>query len=126
MNLEFKTTFVVMPAHCNYMFPMVFGGHFFSEMDLCAASAVSRLLHDSICDSAVTHKFSGTFFDAAMCGDLIFLEAKITELRNKAVKVKVEAYREKRAESWRDHIAEAEFVFVTKKDGEFRSHGLKL
>lgn len=126
MNTHFDTTFVVMPSHCNYMFPMVFGGHFFSEMDLCAASAVSRLLHDSECDSAVTHKFSGVFHDAAMCGDLIFLHAVITELRVKSVKVSVKAYREKRSEKGRDFIAESEFVFVTKKDGKFHPHGLQL
>lgn len=126
MNLEFNTTFVVMPKHCNYMYPMIFGGAFFSELDLAAASCVGRLLHDSECDSAVTHKFSGTFHKAAECGDLIFLECKITQLRIKGIAVNVKAYREKRSERYRDFIAEADFVFVSKKDGQFHPHGLKL
>lgn len=126
MNLRFDTSFVVMPSHCNYMAPMIFGGHFFSEMDLCAASAVTRLLHDSVCDSAVTHKFEGTFHAAAECGDLVFLESDITELRHKAVVVEVKAYREKRGKAGRDYVAQAKFVFVTRKDGQYHPHGLSL
>ena len=126
MNTTFETTFVVMPKHCNYMYPMIFGGSFFSEMDLCAASCVNRLLHDSDCDSAVTHKFEGTFHAAAESGDLIFLLAEIVELRKKAVVVKVKAYREPRATAGRGFIAEGKFVFVTKKNGQFAHHGLSL
>lgn len=126
MNLKFDTNFVVMPKHTNYMYPMIFGGHFFSEMDLCAASAVTRLLHDSVCDSAVTHKFEGTFHAAAESGDLVFLEAEITELRHKAVVVEVKAYREKRTHPGRDFVAQAKFVFVTRKDGKYHPHGLVM
>lgn len=108
------------------MYPMIFGGHFFSEMDLCAACCVNRLLHDSECDSAVTHKFEGAFHAAAENGDLIFLEAEVTELRTKAVVVSVKAYREKRAKVGRDFIADAKFVFITKKEGQYSSHGLKM
>ena len=126
MNLEFETNFVVMPKHCNYMYPMIFGGHFFSEMDLAAASCVNRLLHSSECDSAVTYKFEGTYHAAAESGDLIFLYAKVIELRSKAVVVSITAYREKRAEEKRDFIAKAKFVFCTKKQGQFHPHGLTL
>jgi acyl-CoA hydrolase len=126
MNLTFETTFVVMPAHCNYHYPMIFGGQFFSELDLCAAQCVSRLLHDSECDSAVTHKYEGTFHAAAECGDLVFMKAQVVELRNKAVKVNVKSYRERRATPGQDFIAEATFVFVTKKQGKFQPHGLTL
>lgn len=126
MNLKFDTNFTVMPKHCNYMYPMIFGGHFFSEMDLCAACCVNRLLHDSECDSAVTHKFEGTFHAAAENGDLVFLEAEVTELRTKAVVVSVKAYREKRANAGRDFVADAKFVFVTKKEGQYFPHGLKM
>lgn len=126
MNLKFSTTFTVMPKHCNYMYPMIFGGHFFSEMDLCAACCVNRLLHDSDCDSAVTHKFEGTFHNAAENGDLIFLDAEVVELRHKAVVVAVRAEGEKRAKSGRTLLATARFVFVTKKNGEYHYHGLQL
>ena len=126
MNLEYQTTFVVMPRHTNYMAPMIFGGDFFAELDLAAAACVNRLLHDSLCDSAVTHKFGGVFHDAAVTGDLIFINANIVELRHKSVRVQVEALREKRAQEGAQKVASAEFVFVTKKDGEFCKHGLCL
>lgn len=127
LNLRFETNFVVMPQDLNYMQPMIFGGAFFSKMDLCAACCVSRLLHDSECDSAVTHKFEeGVFHAAAELGDLIFIESQIIELRKKAVVLVVKAFREKRAVRGRDFIAQAKFVFVTKKDGKFHPHGLSL
>jgi acyl-CoA hydrolase len=126
MNLKFETSFVVMPKHCNYHYPMIFGGHLFSELDLAAASCVNRLLHDSECNAAVTHKFEGTFHAAAESGDLVFIACEIVELRTKAVTVEVKAEREKRGIPGKDLIAEAKFVFVTKKDGKFHPHGLTL
>lgn len=126
MNLLFNSAFSVLPKHCNYHFPMIFGGAFFAEMDLAAAMTVSRLLHDSECDSAVTHKFEGEFLSAAESGDIIFLACEVIELRKKAVVVDVTAKREKRATKGMDLIAKAKFVFVTKKNGEFHPHGLAL
>lgn len=125
-NKVYETSFIVMPRQCNYQYPMVFGGAFFSEMDLCAAACVSRALHDSECDAAVTHKYEGTFHAAAECGDLIFLRAEIVEARHKALVIVVEAQREKRAQRGQDRVADAKFVFVTKKNGEFAWHGLTL
>lgn len=126
MNLLFSTSFCTMPSDCNYHYPMIFGGAFFAKMDLAAAMTVSRLLHDSECDSAVTHKFEGEFLSAAECGDIIFLSCEVIELRKKAVVVEVTAKREKRAKKGQDLIAKAKFVFVTKKNGEFCPHGLTL
>ncbi|MGC8073972.1 hotdog domain-containing protein, partial [Salmonella enterica] len=74
----------------------------------------------------VTHKFEGTFHAAAECGDLVFLESDITELRHKAVVVEVKAYREKRGKAGRDYVAQTKFVFVTRKDGQYHPHGLSL
>jgi acyl-CoA hydrolase len=126
MNLEFETTFTVMPKHCNYHFPMIFGGAFFSELDICAAMCVNRLLHDSDCDTAVTYKFEVTYHAAAESGDLIFMKAQVVELRRNAVVVEVKAHREKQAKVGRDFVADAKFVFVTKKDGKYYPHGLSL
>ena len=126
MNLKYDTSFVIMPGDCNAMFPMIFGGAFFSRMDLCAAVCVSRLLHDSECDSAVTHKFSGTFHVPTELGDIIFLYAEVKELRHKAIRVEVRAYREKRCRPERDFVAVAEFVFVSRKGGKYHPHGLTM
>lgn len=122
MNLTYTTSFTVLPKDCNYHIPMIFGGEFFSRMDLAAAACVSRLLHDSECDSAVTHKFDGEFLAAAEMGDIIFLNCEVVEIRYKAVKVEVKAYREKRATAGQELIATANFVFVTKKVGVFCRH----
>lgn len=126
MNLVFENSFVVMPKHCNYMYPMIFGGHFFSEMDLCAATCVGRLLHDSECDSAVTYKFEGTFIAACEAGDVVFMRAEVVELRRNAVVIQVRAERERRAKAGREHVADAKFVFVSRKDGKYAAHGLKM
>jgi acyl-CoA hydrolase len=127
VNRFFWNSFTVMPAQCNYHYPMIFGGAFISELDLCAASCVSRLLHDSECNQAVTYKVLDiTFHAAAEAGDIIFMSAEVVELRHKAVTVRVKAERERRAVAGRDHIADATFVFVTKKDGVFTPHGLMM
>jgi acyl-CoA hydrolase len=122
MNLFYKTSFTVLPKDCNYHIPMIFGGEFFARMDLAAAACVSRLLHDSECDSAVTHKFEGEFLAAAEMGDIVFLNCEVIEIRYKSVTVEVTAYREKRATEGQTLIAKAKFVFVTKKNGEFCKH----
>lgn len=126
MYLEFKTSFIVMPEHCNYMYPMIFGGKFFSELDLAAASAVRRALYSSPtgCDSAVTHKANVTFHAAAESGDLIYLDATIVGGHHKSIVVKVNGSRE--TKNGLELLAEAEFVFVTRLDGKFHRHGLVL
>jgi acyl-CoA hydrolase len=132
MNLSHATSFIVMPDQTNYLRTasgdgMIFGGAFMAELDKAAAACVGRLLHDSECDSAVTFKvLDGIFYAPAQCGDLIFLNAKVIELRNKSVTVQVEAYRERRAKKGQDKIAKFTFVFVTKKGEQFHAHGLKL
>lgn len=125
-NIEYENSFSVMPKHCNWHMPMIFGGAFMGELDLCAAAAVSRVLHDSECDSAVTYKANFTFYAPAESGDLIFMKARITELRSKAVSIKVTAHRERRATRGRDLMAEAEFVFCTKLGDKFHPHGLEM
>ena len=125
-NMVFETAFTVMPKHCNYLLPMIFGGALFSEMDLCAACCAARALQDSECDSAVTHKCDLTFHAAAELGDIIFLKSTIIELRRKAIIMWVEAKREKRNKKGSDFLAEAKFVFVSKKNGEFAQHGLEM
>jgi acyl-CoA hydrolase len=127
MNLTHSTSFIVMPTQTNYHYPMIFGGAFMAELDKAAAACVSRLLHDSECDGAVTFKvLEGIFYAPAQCGDLLFLNAKVIELRHKSVTVMVEAYRERRAKKGQDKIAKFVFVFVTKVGDAFCPHGLRM
>lgn len=100
-----------------------------AELDLAAATVVTRFLYDSVCDSAVTYKVNNiTFHAAAQCGDLIILKAKVIATRVHAIVVSVEAFREKRnqKDNVQEHIASAEFVFVSRLDGKVSPHGLTI
>lgn len=124
---KFNTSFIVMPKHCNYMMPMIFGGQFLAEMDLCAASCVRRVLLENECDAAVTYKVEDvTFLAAAKMGNLVYLDAEIVEMRTKAVVVNVKGYRNKEKIGELEQLAEGRFVFLTMKDGKFHPHGLTL
>ena len=136
MNLEFETNFTVMPLHANYMSPMIFGGAFYSEIDLCAAVCVNRFLHDSTCEAAVTHKSDVTYLAPCYVGDTIYMKAKIVSTGKKSIVVEVEAEREQRGSPERDRVATGKFVFVsvehTKNVSEkpkklpYKEHGLKI
>jgi len=114
MNLTFETNFLVLPKHANHHFPLMFGGEFFSEMDLCAVSCVERFLKDSpTCTSAITHKFTGEFLKPPYVGDLIYLEAEILETRNKSIRLNVTAKRDEN-----DVLAKVEFVYISIKNAD--------
>jgi len=125
--VKHTNSFVVMPTHTNYMYPLIFGGAFMSELDLCAATLVNKLVKKSpTSDSAVTHKADFTFHGPSFAGDVIYMEAEVVELRHKAIKVQIQAYREPRDEDKRYHVATATFVFVTRGGGEYVYHNLTM
>lgn len=131
LRTQFKSSFIVMPEHCNYRMPQIFGGAFMAQLDLCAASACTELLQfsDSPCDNAVTYKvLESTFHKAAELGDIVFMEANIQELRNNSIVVQVDAWRQPREEKYpeRIHVATFRFVFVTLKGTTFHPHRLNL
>jgi acyl-CoA hydrolase len=115
MYTTFETSFLVMPEHANSMSPMIFGGAFFSEMDLCAANTVRRVLYDSdACSDAVTHKFEGTYHHPCYLGDLILLRGEVLEIRKKSLLIEVKAWREvKKEKVEQELVADAKFVFVS-------------
>lgn len=123
LNTTLETTWTIMPSDTNYMSPLVFGGAFFSHLDLCAAQTVSRFLYPSDCAAAVTHKASVTFMKPCYCGDIVFLRGEITGTGKKSISCRVTAQRERRYlqllahqdPEWRaskDLVASADFVFV--------------
>jgi acyl-CoA thioesterase YciA len=125
--LKHSNSFVVMPTHTNYMYPLIFGGAFMSELDLCAATLVNKLVKDSrSVDNAVTHKADFTFHAPSYAGDVIYMDAEVVELGKKSIVVKVEGYREPRDSHDRNHVATAKFVFVTRRGNEYRNHLLEL
>jgi acyl-CoA thioesterase YciA len=125
--LKHSNSFVVMPTHTNYMYPLIFGGAFMSELDLCAATLVNKLVKksDSV-DNAVTHKADFTFHAPSYAGDVIYMDAEVVELGKKSIVLKVEGYREPRDSHNRIHVATSKFVFITRYGEEYRNHLLEL
>ena len=129
-----------MPDQCNPLSPMIFGGAFFSEIDLCAATCVKRLLYSSkTCKEAVTHKVLDVTFNMPMyLGDLVHLKAQIVELRHKAITVEVKMFREipEDGEPKMEAVGNAKFVFISIINGDnvgekpkklpYADHGLTL
>lgn len=123
---DHETSFVVMPKHLNYM-GIIFGGHFMSELDLAAAVVVNRAVRRSdTADKAVTYKFSVEFLGPSFEGDIIHIKSNITEVRKKAIKVTLEAWRETREDGSRYKVAVAEAVFVTMNKNHYVYHQLEL
>jgi acyl-CoA hydrolase len=98
-----------MPADANWLTPLIFGGAFFSEMDICAARTVSKFLEHSPKGPlmAVTHKAEVTYMKPCYLGDLIILLGTVMEASGKHVTVEVTALR------GADRVAGARFVFVS-------------
>ncbi len=121
-----NTTFTVMPSQTNYLGGMIFGGAFFSQMDLAAATAVDELLslNSSECDSAVTHKADVTFHKPTYVGDMIGLSTNVVEVRTKAIVIHVKALRKQRNKLSYDFVAEGTFVFVSRKGEKYYPHGI--
>ena len=135
MHTKYTSSFRIFPEHTNHMAPCIFGGAFFSEMDLAAANCVYRALYSSKCQGAVTHKANVTFHKPTYQGDLIFIEAEIKDCNHKSIVVDTKAYRESE-DSERELVAEVEFVFITIETTEcmkdkpnrlpYKGHGLNL
>lgn len=135
-KITFNTNFTIMPDQANYMTPMVFGGAFYSQMDLCAAMCVNEALIGSKCEAAVTHKSEVTYMSPTYIGDCIFLEAEVLGVHKKSIKVWVNAFRQRRGSKFRDKVAFGEFIFVsiehTKDVADrpdklpYSEHGIKL
>lgn len=122
-----STDFVVMPKDLNYM-GIIFGGAFMSQLDLAAATLVNRAIRQSdTTDKAVTYKFDVEFSKPCYDGDIVTIDSEITEVRKKAIVVKLRAYREGRNETaGRQLVAVAKTVFVSMKGNHFLNHQLKL
>lgn len=120
------------------MYPMIFGGAFYSELDLCAATCVNRFLKikNSKCKAAVTHKSDITYLGPTYVGDLIFMEAKVIGTGKKSVSVWVDAFRESRGSTNKDKVAEGRFVFISIANSDrvgdkpkllpYKEHGVSL
>src|SRR5690349_16457707 len=93
MRLNFSNSFRVMPEHCNFRFPQIFGGAFMAQLDLCAHTCCTDLLQfsDSPCDNAATYKvLELTFHLPCGLGDEIHMDASVVSMKDNSVVVHVE------------------------------------
>jgi acyl-CoA hydrolase len=126
-QLKFNNAFVVLPKHCNYMYPLIFGGAFMAELDLCAAVLANKIVKmTNDVDNAVTYKADITFEAPSYSGDVIHMEAQATELRKKSISITVYAYREPRDTEQRKLVAVANFVFITRIGEVYHPHNLEI
>lgn len=123
-NLTFQTAMTVQPQDTNYL-STLFGGKLMQEMDACAGMTARRSLYDSVCEEAVTvHVDSLDFTIPGYIGDLVILTGEITSFGNTSIHIHVTAKREEIDTGDCATICEADFVFVSMKDGEKHPHGL--
>lgn len=126
-DMTFSNSFIVMPKDCNYMFPLIFGGAFMAQLDLCAAILANRLvkISDTV-NNAVTFKADFEFSGPSYSGDIIRMVAGLLDLKKKSICIKVLAYREPRESLEKTLVATGNFVFVTRDDEMYREHELKM
>lgn len=107
--MKYTTSFIVFPKHCNHFKEIIFGGAFMAELDLAAAHCVRKALAGSISkiENAVTHKAEFEFKLPSYVGDVLDLEATLSDVGKKSLTIKVIATR------GNDVIAVANFVFIT-------------
>jgi acyl-CoA hydrolase len=127
-----KTTFTIMPSDANYMYPLVFGGAFFSQIDLCAAiTARDYLIKNNYqFKQAITHTANVVWFKPSYVGDIIELNGQVTSIGEKSLVIQVVASRKYS----NDVIARADLVFVSIDESSdlsnkpdmlpYRRHGL--
>lgn len=127
-NKTFSTSFIVLPKHCNYMYPLIFGGAFMAELDLAAASLVRRIVSESkFVDNAVTYKADFEFVAPSYSGDLIIMDAVATEVKGKHIVITVTAKREfidTNGTLTQKLVANAKLVFVTRMGEKYTNHSL--
>ena len=126
LTKKFYNSFIVLPKHCNYMYPLIFGGALIAELNLCAAALTNKVIRsaESVCDNAVTYKADFTFLKPSYIGDLITMEAQLEKAKGKHLVVNVTAAREDRKTLLTEKIAEAKFVFVTRIAEAYKQHGI--
>lgn len=122
---ETAHSFMVFPEDLNYA-GTLFGGKMLAEMDRAALKASRRLLYSTACDGAVTVSLDKVdFVSPAHLGDIIELRARIVALGRTSIHILVHVTREDHSGKI-ETICNANFVFVSMKDGKPFAHGCLL
>jgi len=124
MTIHHSTSsFFVFSKDLNYG-DSLFGGKLLAEIDCEAAKVARSLIYDTGADNAVTASFDRVDFKApAKRGDLIELQADITELGRTSIKIEVSVWvkRGSDKQNWTE-ICKAHATFVALKDGKPYPH----
>jgi acyl-CoA hydrolase len=105
------------------MYPVIFGGKFMAEMDLCAAQCVRNILTFSpTAANGVTYEASFKFLKPCLVGDTVRLVAKATEVRHKAITIEVKGKRFKKGIT-PELVATAKFIFISIREDEEHENG---
>lgn len=118
-------SFTVFPEHMNYQ-GALFGGKILSEMDIAAIKPIRRMLYLTDCDTAVTASVDKVnFIKPATLGDIIDITATIVKLGITSIHIFINVTKEDKY-GVIDKICQAEFVFVSLKNGRPYPHGFQL
>lgn len=124
MTKHFSTSsFFVFSKDLNYG-ETLFGGKLLAEIDCEAAKVARSLIYDTGADNAVTASFDRVDFKApAKKGDLIIMEADVTDLGRTSIKMEINVWIKKGIDKkdWIE-ICKANATFVALKDGRSYPH----
>jgi acyl-CoA hydrolase len=144
MITKHTNSFTVYPDMCNYLRtnedkPMIHGGYLAMQMDRCAADLTRLFLFSSVyvpsgqrqlkyrADYAVTVGVNDlVFFDGASLGDLLLLEAEITNLGVKRISISVEVKRIRTAEAHKMAAGIFHFCSMSSDKKGSHPHGLTI
>lgn len=121
-------SFTVLPRDTNHMEGVIFGGKFLEEIDITCAELCRRALYQSeTANKAFTYRINELEFTApAKQGDIVFIDAKLSKLKRKAMVVRFSAFIEQSETGTTKHVAHGELVFVSHFNGDYKAHGLEL
>lgn len=115
MDLTSTSSFFVFDKDLNYA-GTLFGGKLMAECDCEAAKVARRIAYICNADNAVTRSFSMDFIEPAHKGDLILMNASISNFGKTSIEIIVNCYRESYNEE-PSYMGYAKAVFVILKNG---------
>jgi acyl-CoA hydrolase len=104
---ETRAEYLVLPADANDLYPLIFGGAFYSQMDRCAAIVARKFLKSTACKVAVTHISEVVFHLPSYSGEVLEIVGDVVSAHKKSIVIKVHAWR------GQDLIATVKHVFIS-------------
>jgi len=118
------SSFFVFSKDLNYG-ETLFGGKLLAEMDCEAAKVAKSVIYGTDADGVVTASFDRVdFLSPARKGDLVVMEADLTDLGRSSIKISINVWVKKGPDrkDW-TQICTAGATFVSMRDGRPHPHG---